>query len=118
MIDPKLIGFLGLTIASTAASIFILKRKRGPEVLEDYAREESPRSSPHAPLTFVRDDEVGYTRYFLRQLGLKPKDSAWARKGKVLHTTGYLVSVRWSDGEIGTVHSSNLAKPNTPRWSE
>ncbi len=114
--DWRLGGFLALTAVSIAISYYILGRKTTPDSEEEISTEKPSRVS--TPILLRRGDEVGYTRYFLRQMATPPNDPMWSRLGKVEAVHGYMTMVRWGDGEVGPIHCANLARPGTERWSE
>ena len=118
-VDWRLSGFLALSVACTALSYYILRRKRSSEPQEEETPPEERRPSRIAtPIVLKVGEEVGYTRFFLRQMAMPLEDSMWRRLGKVESVRGYNVLVRWNDGELGTVHCANLAKPGTERWND
>lgn len=66
---------------------------------------------PPGPLDVGVGDQVAYTRYFLKSIGVYCTDPSWSRRGEVLEVRGPLALVRWSDGCDERVSRANLAYP-------
>lgn len=75
------------------------------------------------PLAVEPGQEVGYTRYFCKQMNLSATDPTWRQRGKVTRrheTNPNWVYVRWNgETEDQLVGTHVLAKPGPNlRWCE
>jgi len=69
---------------------------------------------PPEPLKAQVGDEVAYTRYFLKCIGVVATDPMWRKRGIVTEISGRIAYIQWDDDgedEVTPVQLTNLAHP-------